>query len=167
MRSPLHRQLQIVRSQEFHALIPFPSRRLLHLRFLVSLSFCRSSVPPRMRHFNIAYGTRRVQPKKNIYQTAITLALHQVNAVLTLDRLRGFLARASALLRHGGRAVIPGSLPLLPFSGYGSRVLGFSTAPDWTTMSAELLWRDYACRSSGSFLGQREIGLAGSHRKRR
>ena len=44
---------------------------------------------------------------------------------------------------------------------------GFSTAPAWTTMSGERLWRGYACRQSGSFLGWREIGLAGSHRKRR
>jgi len=45
-----------------------------------------------MGHFNITHGRRSVNPNKNIDQPWITLALDQVNALLTLERLGGFLA---------------------------------------------------------------------------
>src|ERR1700676_1596862 len=42
---------------------------------------------------------------------------------------------------------------------------GFSCSHAWTTISTEFPRREYARRSSGSFLGQREVGLADPHRE--
>ena len=53
------------------------------------------------------------------------------------------------------------------FAARRSQLTRFSCSPSWTTMAPEFLWRDYARRSSGTFLGWRKIGLAGSHPKRR
>ena len=99
-----NRHSQIVRSQVPHRVIPFHSHKVPHLRSPINLSLSRSLRSQRRGHFNTAHGRRRVQPKKNIEQQAITLPLHQVNAVLTLERIQSVgISRCHRARRHSWR----------------------------------------------------------------
>jgi hypothetical protein len=102
----------------------------------------------------------------------VVLADAEFDSEANHHHVRGTLG-AHCIIPAKPRRGVPRTLPFRPSAfdiqplSPPSRVQGFSPALAWTTMSGERLWREYACRSSGSYLGWREIGLGDSHSKRR